>query len=245
MTARPAYFSAGTFHFLRSLAQNNDREWFAAHKADYEDYVKAPFLNLIADLAEPLGKISPQIIANPRPMGGSMFRIYRDTRFSGDKRPYKEHAGATFYHAATRDLARGGDADHGTMGRLDGPVFYLHLSPHESFCGGGLWHPQPVTLKRTRDYMLNNPASWKAACYSSAFRKIYGQLGGESLRRPPRGYDPSHELVEDLKRKDYVCAVALDEATLCGTDLLPILIKNFKIAAPLVDWLCGALDLEF
>jgi uncharacterized protein (TIGR02453 family) len=138
MAAKSTYFSDKTFKFLRALARNNEREWFAAHKAEYERDVKQPFLRLIADLAEPLANISPHIVANPKPVGGSMFRIYRDTRFATDKRPYKEHSGANFYHAATRDIARGGDGDQGTMGRLDAPGFYFHLQPGESFCGGGL-----------------------------------------------------------------------------------------------------------
>jgi len=241
------FFTDKTFKFLRALARNNDREWFAAHKTAYEADLRQPFLRLIAALSEPLHGISPQIVANPKPMGGSLFRIYRDTRFSGDKRPYKEHSGANFYHAATRAITRGGDADQATMGRLDAPGFYLHLAPGEngSFCGGGLWHPQPATLKRVRDYLLNNPASWKAATRSAAFRKTYGVLGGECLSRPPRGYDPEHELIEDFKRKDYVCASHLDEETLCRPDLPKILVKRFAVAAPLIDWLCGALDLEF
>lgn len=241
-----AYFTPATFKFLRSLARNNNREWFAAHKADYEADLRQPFLRLIADLAEPLQAISPQIVANPKPMGGSLFRIYRDTRFAKDKRPYKEHSGASFYHAATRAMARGGDGDQGTLGRLDAPGFYLHLAPgRESFCGGGLWHPQPATLKRVRDYLLNNPSSWKQATQSAAFKKTYGALGGECLSRPPRGYAPEHPLVEDLKRKDYVCAAPLDEDQLCRPDLPKQLIQRYRVAAPLIDWLCGALDLEF
>lgn len=244
-----SYFTPETFKFLRGLAGHNDRDWFTAHKTDYEANLRQPFLRLIADLAEPLQAISAQYVANPKPVGGSLFRIHRDTRFASDKRPYKEHSGASFYHAATRGMSRGGDADQGTMGRLDAPGFYLHVAPDGaaggSFCGGGLWHPQPATLKRVRDYLLNNPASWKSAIGSSAFTKTYGGLGGESLSRPPRGYAADHPLIEDLKRKDYVCAAALDEAALCRPDLPKLLIQRYRVAAPLIDWLCGALDLEF
>jgi uncharacterized protein (TIGR02453 family) len=245
-SATTGYFTPATFKFLRSLSRNNDREWFTAHKADYEADLRQPFLRLIADMAEPLKDISPEIVANPKPMGGSLFRIYRDTRFAKDKRPYKEHSGASFYHAATRAVTRGSDGDQGTMGRLDAPGFYLHLAPgSESYCGGGLWHPQPATLKRVRDYLLNNPASWKSATQNAAFHKTYGSLGGESLSRPPRGYAIDHPLLEDLKRKDYVCASALDEDSLCRPDLPKVLIQRYRVAAPLIDWLCGALDLEF
>jgi uncharacterized protein (TIGR02453 family) len=237
------YFTPATFKFLRGLARNNNREWFAAHKKDYEEHLRQPFLRLIADLAEPLRQLSPHYVANPKPVGGSLFRIYRDTRFSGDKAPYKPYSGASFYHEATKALARGVDGNSGMMGRLDAPVFYLHLQPGECFAGGGLWHPMPETLKRARAYMLNNPASWKKATRSPAFKRVFGELSGESLSRPPRGYDAEHELIEDLKRKDYVCSVQLDDAALCAPGLVKLLLRHYTTAEPLIDWLCGALDL--
>jgi uncharacterized protein (TIGR02453 family) len=243
--SRIQYFTPATFKFLRALARNNSREWFAAHKPEYEDVLRQPFLRLIGDLAEPLRGISPHYVASPKPVGGSLFRIHRDTRFSGDKSPYKTHSGASFYHAATKQSARGESGGQADMGRLDAPVFYLHVQPGESFAGGGLWHPMPETLKRTRAYMLNNPASWKNATRSPAFRKAFGELGGESLSRPPRGYPQDHELLDDLKRKDYVCAAKLSDEQMCGPDLVKLLIKQYTVAAPLLDWLCGALDLEF
>jgi len=139
-TATP-YFTPATFKFLRALARNNNREWFAAHKPEYEQHLRAPLLRLIGDLAEPLKKISAQYVANPKPVGGSMFRIYRDTRFGGDKTPYKSWASANFYHQAMRAMVRGTDGNSGMMGRLDAPSFYLHIQPGENYVGGGLWHP--------------------------------------------------------------------------------------------------------
>ena len=239
------YFAPATFKFLRGLARNNNREWFTAHKAEYEEQLRQPFLRLLADLAEPLKEISPQYVANPKPVGGSLFRIYRDTRFGGDKTPYKPWAGANLYHQATRAVVRGADGNSGMMGRLDAPSFYLHVQPGENFVGGGLWHPMPESLKRVRAYLLNNPASWKNATRSAAFKRVFGELGGESLSRPPKGYDPTHELIEDLKRKDYVCAASLSDEELCAPALPKLLLQRFDKAAPLVDWLCGALDLEF
>jgi uncharacterized protein (TIGR02453 family) len=238
------YFTTASFKFLRGLARNNNREWFAAHKAQYEEQLRQPFLHLIADLAEPLARLSPEYVADPKPVGGSLFRIYRDTRFSGDKTPYKPWAGASFYHRTARAMARGGDGSTGMMGRLDAPVFYLHVQPGGCFAGAGLWHPMPESVKRVRNYMVNNPASWKKATRSTSFRKLY-ELDGEALVRPPLGYDPQHELIEDLKRKDFVCSAALDDAELCAPGLVKNLIARYKTAAPMVDWLCGALDLDF
>jgi uncharacterized protein (TIGR02453 family) len=243
-TTQAPTFTPATFKFLKALARNNSKEWFAAHKAEYEAEVKARCLHFIGDLAEPLKKISPQLVANPKPIGGSLFRIYRDTRFSGDKSPYKTHSGMSFYHAATKATARA-EGQNAMMGRLDAPGFYLHLEPGASFIGGGLWHPQPETMKRVRAYMLNNPASWKKATQNAAFIKTFGGLGGDSLQRPPAGFDPQHELITDLKRKDYICGAALTDAEVCSPELLKIALAHYRTAAPLLDWLCGALDLEF
>jgi len=239
------YFTAASLQILRDLAANNSREWFTAHKPDYEQHVKLPFLRLIGDLDAPLKAIRAQYVANPKPVGGSMFRIHRDTRFAADKTPYKPWAGASFYHQATRAVTRGGDADQGTMGRLDAPGFYLHIKPGDSFCGGGIWHPQPETLKRIRAYLLNNPASWKAATRSAAFRKTFGSLGGDSMKRVPLGFDPAHELIDDIKRKDYIASVSLDDEALLAPDLLKRVVKHYEQVGPLVDWLCGALDLDY
>lgn len=131
------------------------------------------------------------------------------------------------------------------MGRLDAPGFYLHVQPGETFVGGGLWHPQPETLKRIRAYLLNNPASWKAATRSVAFRKTFGGLGGDSMKRVPLGFDAAHELIEDLKRKDFVCSASLADDVLCAPDLPKQVLKHFRLAGPLIDWLCGALDLDY
>lgn len=239
------YFMPATFAFLDALAANNSREWFTAHKPDYEQHVKQPLLRLIADLAEPMKTISPHYVSNPKPVGGSMFRIHRDTRFAADKTPYKPWAAASFYHQATRAVTRGGDADQGTMGRLDAPGFYLHIKPGGSFIGGGIWHPQPETLKRIRAYLVNNPASWKAATRAPAFVKTFGSLTGDSAKRPPAGFDPQHELIEDLKRRDYIASAPLPDEVLLAPDLLRQMIRRYQQVGPLIDWLCGALDLDY
>lgn len=240
---KPSHFTPASFRFLADLKQHNNKAWFEKNKARYEEDLKQPCLRFIADLAEPLQKISAHYVANPKPIGGSLFRIYRDTRFSKDKTPYKSHAGMSFYHQATKATARASGANT-DAGRLDAPVFYLHLEPGACFIGGGLWHPQPDTVKRVRNYMVNNPASWKKVTRGPAFRKVY-ELEGESLSRPPQGYDPAHELMSDLKRKDFVCTAELTQAQLCAPEAMKTVLKHFALAAPMLDWLCGALDLDF
>lgn len=242
-TTTDAHFSPATFKFLRQLAKNNDKDWFAAHKSEYEAAVKAPCLAFIADLAPPLAKISPQMLASPKPVGGSLFRIYRDTRFSSDKTPYKTHAGMSFFHAATKQVARAAGAN-AMMGRLDAPGFYLHLEPGASFLGGGLWHPQPDTLKRIRANLVSNPASWKKATRDPKFLKQFA-LGGDRLQRPPAGYPADHELIEDLKRKDFVASSALSDEEVCAPGFLKEAVRRYALMAPMIDWLCTSLDLEF
>jgi uncharacterized protein (TIGR02453 family) len=244
MSARAQpYFTPATFRFLRALRRNNRREWFHAHRTEYEEHVKAPSLRLITDVADPLRTISPALVASPRAVGGSLFRIHRDTRFSADKRPYKTHVGMSFYHAATRAVARG-SLGTAALGRLDAPVLYLHLEPGACFTGGGIWHPQPQTLKRLRDFLIDNPRSWKKATRDPAFTRVFA-LDGEALSRPPRGYDPGHELIEDLKRKDFIASTALADADLLRPDLVKVLLRRFRLMRPMLDWLCASVELEF
>ena len=224
------YFSRATFTFLRALARNNNREWFKAHQGAYERDVRDPFLALIADLQAPLAKISPHLRADPRKTGGSLFRLYRDTRFANDKTPYKTWAGARFFHERRREI--------------ESPSFYLHIQPNDCFVGGGIWHPEPATLKRIRDFLVDNPTTWKRATQGKTFRERF-EFWGETLSRPPRGYDAQHELIEDLKRKNFAAGEAFSDALACSGELVPAIVGTFKQLAPMIDYLCAALDLEF
>jgi TIGR02453 family protein len=225
-----SYFTPATFRFLRALDRNNSRDWFHAHKGDYERHVREPFLQLITDLQAPLAKISPHYRADPRKVGGSLYRIHRDTRFSGNKLPYKPWQGSRFFHERRHEIPA--------------PAFYLHLQPGECFAGGGMWQPEPDDLKRIRVFLADNPAAWKRATHSKTFREHF-TFWGESLKRPPHGYDPTHELIDDLKRKSFAAGENFDEALACSSELLPFIIATFKRLAPMVDYLCAAQELEF
>ena len=224
------YFTPATFRFLRSLDRNNSRDWFHAHKDDYERHVREPYLQLIGDLQAPLAKISAHYRADTRKNGGSLFRIFRDTRFSHNKLPYKPWQGARFFHERRHEIPA--------------PSFYMHIQPGECFAGGGMWHPESDALKHIREFLADNPAAWKRATRSKAFSE-HLSLGGESLVRPPRGYDPTHELIDDLKRKDFVASAGFSEELACSAELVPWLVATFKQVAPLVDYLCAAQELEF
>ena len=225
-----AYFTPAAFRFLRALNRNNNREWFLAHKADYERDVRDPFVALITDLQAPLTKISKHYRADPRKNGGSLFRIYRDTRFSGDKDPYKPWAGARFFHERRHEIPA--------------PSFYLHIQPGDCFVGGGMWHPEADALKRIRAFIADNPAAWKRATQSKAFREHF-EFWGESLTRPPRGFDSEHELIEDLKRKDFAAGEGFEESLACSAELLPYLLESFRRIAPMIDYLCASQELDF
>jgi len=238
-----AGLSPGLFQFLTELERNNNRAWFEAHRQRYEEQVREPCLRLIAAVAEPLRGISTQLVASPKRVGGSLFRIHRDVRFSGDKSPYKTHVGITFYHAATKATPRA-QASGELLGRLDAPVLYLHLQPGQSFVGGGIWHPQPETLARVRRFMLNSPRGWKQATRPPGLPKNWA-LSGDTLSRPPKGFDPKHELIEDLKRKDFIATAPLTDQEILAPGLERRLLAHYRKVAPLCDWLCDALDLEF
>ncbi len=225
-----SYFTPATFRFLRALDRHNEREWFHAHKPDYERHVREPFLQLISDMQQPLQKISAHYNADARRSGGSLFRIYRDTRYSNNKLPYKHWQGARFAHERRREI--------------EAPSFHLHIQPGNCFAGGGMWHPEPDALKHIREFMVDNPATWKRATRSKPFLAQL-QLGGESLTRAPRGYDPAHELIDDLKRKSFVASAGCTDALACSSELLPWTVATFKHVAPLVDYLCAAQELEF
>ena len=132
------YFSDASFKFLRGLARHNNKTWFADHKAQYEAHVRQPFLRLLTDLQPDLAAVSLHFRSDPKTVGGSLFRIYRDARFSNDKSPYKSWQGARLYHERHK--------------QVPAPSFYLHLQPGECFVGAGLWHPEPDTQRRVRQF---------------------------------------------------------------------------------------------
>jgi uncharacterized protein (TIGR02453 family) len=225
-----SHFQPALFKFLRDLKRNNTREWFQANKERYERDVKVPLLHFISDFGPQLNKISPHFLADPRPVGGSMFRIYRDTRFSKDKTPYKTAASAHFRHESAKDV--------------HAPGFYLHLEPGSVFAGIGLWHPDSPTQRAIRDAIVENPTQWKRAVGSKAFKERF-EIGGESLRRPPRGYDPDHPLIEVLKLKDYVGSTPFSEKDACAPDFLNRFTAAMRTTKPFMGFLTKAVGLPF
>lgn len=224
------YFTPATFEFLTELASHNEREWFNANKSRYLGEVQEPALQLVADFAPRLEKISPHFRADPRPSGGSLFRIYRDTRFSKDKTPYKTHVALRFGHEA------GGD--------VHAPGFYLHIEPGSSYAGVGLWRPESVLARQIRQAIVADPAGWQKAAHGKAFLSRY-EPDGDSLARPPRGFDPNHPLIDDLKRKDFIGGTHLEDHTVLASDFLKQYTALCKSASPYMAFLTKAIGLPY
>lgn len=225
------YFSDRTFRFLRALARHNERAWFHAHKADYEAHVREPFRRLLADLHPDVLAVSPHFRADPKPVGGSLFRIHRDTRFANDKSPYKTWQGARLFHERSRETAA--------------PSWYLHLEPGDCFVAAGIWHPESPVLRRIRQFVVDNPAGWRTAAHAPAFRRRYRLGSQEMLVRPPRGFPADFEFIEDLRRRNFIALRSIDDATMAGPRLRQVLARDLRATAPFMDYLCAALDLEF
>jgi uncharacterized protein (TIGR02453 family) len=228
----PAFagFSPRLFQFLTQLKKNNKRDWFEKHKAEYLEYVLDPAIAFVAAFAQPLAKISPAFVASPKKIGGSIMRIYRDTRFSKDKSPYKTNVGIHFRHRLGKDVHV--------------PGFYVHLAPGECFLGVGIWHPDSPTLAKIRAAIDADGASWKRARDSKAFAREF-QLAGDQLQRVPREFDRDHPLADDLRRKDFIGGKSMRDTDVLKKSFLADTAAAFATSKPLMRFLCKAIDVPF
>jgi uncharacterized protein (TIGR02453 family) len=228
--SQPVYITPELFNFFRELKTNNNRDWFEANKKRYETQVRQPLLQFITDFGLRLAEISPHFVADARRVGGSLFRINRDVRFSKDKSPYKTHAGIQFRHEVGKDA--------------HAPGFYLHLEPDSVFVGVGLWQPEAPALAKIRQAIADYPERWQQVITDEAFRKVYS-LGGESLKTPPKGFDPNHPFIEDLKRKDFIASVGLSETDACAPDFIDRYADLCRRSASLMGFLTTTLGLSW
>jgi uncharacterized protein (TIGR02453 family) len=224
-------FPKDFFAFFRELAANNERGWFEANKTRFKDSVQAPMSAFIAAMAPHIAGVSRHFIADPRPHGGSMFRVYRDVRFSKDKRPYKEHGACQFRHRLGRDV--------------HAPGFYVHLAPSEVFVGAGLWMPDAEPLFKIRTAIAARPAAWRKIVSAPRFTKTFGEVEGEQLRRPPSGFDPLHPFIDDIRRKSFVVGRDSSEKTARSRKFAREAGESFAAAGPFMRFLCAALAVPF
>lgn len=218
-------FSTATFKFLDDLARNNERIWFEQNKSRYEALVREPALEFIDAMAPALAKFAPHFRAEPRKMGGSLMRVFRDTRFSRDKTPYKTNIGIQFRHELGKDV--------------HAPGFYVHVANDGCFFGAGCWHPESGALGRIRDLIAAKPERWQALLKERSFTAHWA-LAGDSLTRPPRGYAADHVAIEDLKRKDFIGLAALSDAEVTSAGLVKLAAARFASATPFMKFLCEA-----
>jgi uncharacterized protein (TIGR02453 family) len=226
----PSPFSAATFKFLKQLRDHNSRDWFEANKDAYEGDVREPALAFIRQMEKPLGRISPRFTAVDKKVGGSLMRVHRDVRFSKDKRPYKTNVGIQFRHIAGKDV--------------HAPGWYVHLEPGQCFLGAGIWHPDAEALRAIRASIDSGPKNWKRVSTGKIFREMWGPAG-DSLKRPPRGYEDNHPAIDDLRRKDHIVVVKLTQAEVVGSGLAETVTQRFRLAAPYVGWLTKTIGLPF
>ena len=229
MTASP-HFTPALFGFLSELADNNNREWFQDNKARYERDVRDALVDFVVDFGEILNEISPHMVADPRLSGGSIFRIYRDVRFSKDKIPYKTNAGIHFRHEVGR--------------KVHGPGLYLHLQPGNVFVGAGIWRPNSATVGKIRGAIVANPNRWRGIVDDASFRSMY-TLEAESLKRAPRGIDPEHPLIKHLKFKSFVAVANFGQEEACSPRFIETYADACRTAAPFAEFLTKAVGLDW
>lgn len=230
MAARYSGFHAKTIGFLEQLEANNNRDWFGEHKSRYEEDVLDVALRFIQSMQRPLADIAPYFVAMPTRVGGSLMRVYRDTRFSKDKTPYKTNIGIQFRHEQAKDV--------------HAPGYYVHIAPREVFVGIGMWRPDSEPLRRIRERIAAKPGEWQRAIGDRRFRQQFS-LGGESLLRPPRGFPKEHECIDDIRRKSYIAVRELPVEDCLKPQFQRTVESSFQTAEPFMRFLCKAVGVRF
>ena len=235
MPSTTRFFTPASLTFLRGLARNNRRDWFEAHRADYETAILRPMREFVEEMDVRLARLAPEIVGDPK---RSLFRIYRDVRFSKDKSPYKTHAACWFFH---RDAThRVGQESHG-----GGAGFYFHVQPGGCLDAGGIWMPPREALGKIRDAMAAKPAAFTRVVSAPATVHRFGALDEDAvLTRVPRGYDPDHPAAKWLRYQSFTLGRALSDAQVTSARLPALVAEDFAAMLPLVRWLNASLGLK-
>jgi uncharacterized protein (TIGR02453 family) len=214
------FFTAQSLKFLRDLKRHNDRDWFQPRKALYDEQVREPMLALIGKINHELARVEPGFITEPKK---ALFRMYRDTRFSNDKTPYKTNTSALFWRKQTD--------------KLGGAVLYVSLSSTEAVVAGGSYMPTPPELLMLRQHMAEHHARFGKILKSKALRECFGELRGDQLQRAPKGFDPNHKAIDLLKRKQWLLRTALDPKMATTDEFVPEVLKGIRLLIPFVNFL--------
>lgn len=226
----PGHFSKRTFDFLFDLDVHNDRAWFEKNKERFEEDARTPMLGFIEEVGPHLHRtVSKHLVADPSKVGGSMFRIHRDVRFSKDKTPYKTHLGAQFRHEAGKDV--------------HAPGLYLHLEPGNCWIGAGVWRPHRDALAAIRQRIADKPRSYQSVLSSDPLKGW--QLSEDTLVRAPKGWDADHPMIDELKRKSHTLSRPLSEAEVRRKDFVERFAELAGQTRGYLGWLATALDVPF
>ena len=217
-------FTRKTLAFLRSLKRNNDRDWFRARKADYEQHVRGPMIALLQQLARDLPGFAPDLVSDPRVC---LFRIYRDTRFSSDKRPLKTNVAA---HFPSRKFPKG-----------EGAGLYVEVAPQWVWMGGGIYMPSSGELNAIRAAIAEDHRRFRRVVTAPAFRRAVGELSGEQLTRVPRGYLKDHPAAAYLRHRQFIGGREYPADFAVSSRFYPELLTVFRGIAPLVGYLNAAI----
>ena len=213
-------FDTAAIKFLRDLKKNNDREWFQPRKEQYEKLVREPMLRAVEAVNRKFESVAPDYITDP---AKAVYRIYRDTRFSPDKTPYKTHIGALLWHKR--------------LGKNGGACFYFHVSTEELLIAGGLYHAPPAEMVKFRSHIAERHERLTKILRSRSVREKFGDLQGDKLSRPPKGYSADHPAIEYLKHKDLLLEVSLSPETACEKSAISTVTSHLSAMAPFVEFL--------
>ena len=213
-------FGPEALKFLRALKRNNRRDWFQPRKDDYERLVRTPMVAIVERLAGDMRAMAPEIVVDPK---RAVFRIYRDTRFSSDKTPYKTHIAASFpWRGAARHQGAG---------------LYFHVSPTEVWIGGGLYAPETAQLQAVREHLAANLRRWTTIVESGSFKRIVGTVEGEKLQRVPRGFPRDHEAAQWLRFRQFLAGRDVKPTLVTTSRFYPAIVETFRVVAPLIRFL--------
>ena len=217
-SAAPAHLRPEGLAFLRNLARHNDREWFTPRKAIFEAELKEPMLAIIRKVTDAMNDFAPGFV---RPAEKCLFRIYRDTRFSNNKLPYKTHVAAWWSHQG--------------MEKTSGAGYYFHISTNEVVIAAGAYMPEKDQLAAIRHWLLEHHAEFRKILRKPSIRKTFSEFEGNALTRPPKGFPCEHPAMDLIKCKQWGLSATLPAKAALEKDFAATVIRHFKLAAPMVD----------
>ena len=224
------HFNKNLFKYLKDLEANNEREWFKSRKELYEDRVRTPALDFVRSIDDEMHVFAPHFVADDRKSGGSLLRVYRDTRFSKNKTPYKTHVGIQFKHEEGKDI--------------HAPSYYIHLSNKECLMGIGMWSPETKVLFKIRTKIIDEADRYKKIINSKTFTNDF-VMGGESLKRAPKGFDPEDPMIIELRRKSLIAIKTYTKKETVSSGFKDLILKDMKKGNAFMKFLCEAIDVPF